>query len=285
MPMPLWSGLVKCENVLDGEIKVIVLPRGKDPDEVVSENPALWQNLVAHALPMLDFAFDAVISKVDINKAKDKSLAIQKLLPLIEEIKDPLRQAQYVQRLARLLKLSEPILMAILRKSATQRRRQSTMATEQSRLAQQFVSSPVEEYCLALLLQYPELRHQAQELSPNHFDHTENREIFVQWQHSSDISELQKELDSSLLEHLYYLLNKTFPPDIRENDGARQLDLANCILRLQEKLSRRLEAEKEAMLEVEREKGGVSSELSKLEEQGISSGQQLQEVFIKKGVK
>jgi hypothetical protein len=36
------------------------------------------------------------------------------------------------------------------------------------------------------------------------------------------------------------------------------------------------------MLEIEREKGGISSELSKLEEQGISSGQQLQEVFVKK---
>jgi hypothetical protein len=37
------------------------------------------------------------------------------------------------------------------------------------------------------------------------------------------------------------------------------------------------------MLEIEREKGGISSELSKLEEQGIKSGQQLQDVFVKKG--
>jgi hypothetical protein len=31
-----------------------------------------------------------------------------------------------------------------------------------------------------------------------------------------------------------------------------------------------------------REKGGISSELSKLDEQGINSGQKLQEVFVKK---
>jgi hypothetical protein len=43
-----------------------------------------------------------------------------------------------------------------------------------------------------------------------------------------------------------------------------------------------LEAEKEAALEIEREKGGVSSELAKLEEQGIDSGLKLQEVFVKK---
>jgi hypothetical protein len=46
-----------------------------------------------------------------------------------------------------------------------------------------------------------------------------------------------------------------------------------------------LETEKEAMLEIEREKGGTSAELLKLEEQGINSGQQLQDVFVKKGKK
>jgi DNA primase len=286
MPIPLSSGLVKYENVLDAEIKVISLPQGKDPDEVVIENPTLWGNLVEQALPMLDFAFDVVISKVDINKAKDKSLAIEKLLPLIEEIKDPLRQAHYVQKLARLLKVSEPILMAVSRKlQAAKRKQRATEAMDKSRLPHQFVSSSIEEYCLALLLQYPELRHTAQELSPAHFHNTENREIFVKWQHCSDIPELQSKLDTDLLEHLYYLSHKTFPPAIYENDTAKQLDLANCILRLQEKLSRTLEAEKEAVLEVERKKGDTSSELSKLEEQGIDSGKQLQEVFVKKGTR
>jgi uncharacterized protein YprB with RNaseH-like and TPR domain len=81
---------------------------------------------------------------------------------------------------------------------------------------------------------------------------------------------------------LVNLVNKNFPPAIRESEQTRHLDLAQCIRRLQEQLSRKLEAEKEAVLEIEREKGGISAELSKLEEQGISSGQQLQEVFVKK---
>jgi hypothetical protein len=63
------------------------------------------------------------------------------------------------------------------------------------------------------------------------------------------------------------------------------LDLDNCILRLQENLSRKSETEKEAMLEIERERGGISSELAKLQEQGIRSGQQLQDIFVKKGRK
>jgi hypothetical protein len=138
---------------------------------------------------------------------------------------------------------------------------------------------------LALLLQFPELRPLARELSPEHFESTENREVFVKWQDSSDISDLENKLDTSLLEHLNYLVKKIFPPAIQESEQTRHSDLANCILRLKEELSRKLETEKEAMLEIEREKGGISSELSKLEEQGIKSGQQLQDIFVKKGKK
>jgi DNA primase len=267
------------------EANVILLPPGKDPDEVIGEDPALWQKLVEQAMPILDFAFQSVISKVDINKAKDKSLAVQKLLPSIYEIKDPVQQSHYLKKLARELKIEESAIKAALRESKVGRKSpQLSKPTEQSRLARQFVSSPSEEYCLALLLQYPELRPlaQDQELSPEHFESTENREVFVKWQHSSDISNLENKLDTGLLEHLYYLVKKNFPPAIQESEQTRHDALGDCILRLREELSRKLETEKEAMLEIEREKGGISSELSKLEEQGIKSGQQLQDVFVKK---
>jgi len=268
----------------NAEANVILLPPGKDPDEVIGEDSALWQKLVEQAMPILDFAFQSVISKVDINKAKDKSLAVQKLLPSIYEIKDPTQKFHYVEKLARALKIKTSDVEAALQKLKTAKERpQLSKPTEQSRLARQFVSSPIEEYCLALLLQYPELRPLARELSPEHFESTENREVFVKWQHSSDISNLESKLDISLVEHLYYLVKKIFPPAIQESERTRHFDLANCILRLQEKLSRKLETEKEATLEIEREKGGISSELSKLEEQGINSGQQLQDVFVKKG--
>ena len=269
----------------NAEANVILLPPGKDPDEVIREDPALWQKLVEQAMPILDFAFQSVISKVDINKARDKSLAVQKLLPSIYDIKDPVQQSHYLKKLARELKIEESAIKAALRESKVGRKRpQLSKPTEQSRLARQFVSSS-EEYCLALLLQYPELRPLARELSPEHFESTENREIFVKWQYSSDSSNLESKLDTSLVEHLHYLVNKIFPPAIQESERTRRFGLADCILRLQEKLSRKLEIEKEMMLEVEREKGGISSELSKLEEQGIKSGQQLQDIFVKKGKK
>ena len=265
------------------EANVILLPPGKDPDEVIGEEPVLWQKLVEQAMPIMDFAFQSVIGKVDINKARDKSLAVQKLLPSVYEMRDPVQQSHYLKRLARELRIEESAVRAALGESRAARKRpQLGKPTEQSDLVRQSVSSPIEERCLALLIQYPELRHSAQELSPEHFEFTENREVFVKWHHSSDIPNLETKLDTSLLEHLNYLVNKNLPPNIQKSERTRHRDLAQCILRLQEKLSRKLEAEKEATLEIERERGGISSELAKLEEQGLDSGLKLQEVFVKK---
>ena len=265
------------------EANAMLLPAGKDPDEVIEEEPVLWQKLVEQAMPIMDFAFQSVISKVDINKARNKSLAMQKLLPSIHEVKDPTQRFHYVDKLARALRIERSVVEVALQKLKTARERpQVGRATEQSRIARQLISNPIEEYCLSLLLQYPELRPLAGELSPEHFEYTENREVFVKWQDSSDIASLESKLDTSLLEHLDYFVKRTFPPATRENDKTRRRDLANCILRLQEKLSRRLEAEKEVTLEMERERGGVISEVAKLEEQGIDSGLKLQEVFVQK---
>jgi DNA primase len=272
----------------NAEANVILLPPGKDPDEVIREDTALWQKLVEQAMPIIDFAFQSVINKIDIDKARDKSLAVEKLQPLIYEIekKDFMQYSHYVEKLASALKMRTLDVEAALQKlKKASKRPQPSRPAEQSHIAHQLVSSPVEEDCLTLLLQYPELRPLARELSPEHFEFTENREVFVKWQQSSDISDIESQLDTSLLEHLYYLVNKFFPPAIGESERTRHFALADYILRLQEKLFRKLETEKEATLEIEREKGGVSSELSKLEEQGIKSGQQLQNIFVKKGGK
>jgi len=276
----LRSAEVSARSLDKAEVKAILMPQGKDPDEVIGENPTLWQNLVEKAQPALDFAFETVTSKVDINKAKDKSSAVQKLLPLIYEIKDPVQQSHYVRKLAHVLKVSESAITAALRKSQTDQRRQRlTKAIEQPRFTHQLVSSPIEEYCLALLLQYPELRQVAQELSAEHFESTENREIFTKWQCSQNISALREKLDANLLEHLNYLMNKP----ILDKNGREQYALNDCILSLQERLSKRLEAGRELILNFTREKEGVNAELVKLDEQGIRASEQLKEVFIKRG--
>ncbi|MBA7701212.1 DNA primase [subsurface metagenome] len=270
------------ENSLDAEVKVIILPSGKDPDDVIKEDAKIWQNLLEEALPIVDYTFNMVTAELDLTTAKDKSLAVDKLLPIIAEIKDPVRQAHYLQKLARLVNVTERKLEAALKGKGPGPSRRRVEEPKQEAITQALrpvFSSPIEEYCLALLLQHPELKGCCQHPSPEYFQNSENREIFVAWQQASDLSSLKDELDTAIWEHLDYLITRSLPPNQIEQK------YANCVLRLREGFLRSLETKREAALALAAELGGTAAELAKLEEQGIEVSLQLGEVFTQKSRK
>ena len=281
VPVPMWKGLIRYENVLDAEIRVMLLPQGKDPDDVIRENPLLWSQLVEEALPLVDFALNTVAAKADLKNAKDKSLAVDKLLPLIYGIKDPIRQSHYVQKLARLLKIDERTLRDALRTFQVAERKQvAGKKTQQSALSisSSYFSNPLEEYCLALLLQYPGLKAESAELLPDYFENSEHRELFLKWQQSVDSHSLKDGLDATLEEYLNHLVAKVFPTIIGDNEEERRRELSGCILRLREKWLRSLEAKKEELFTGE-DGGGVEAQLAKVDEWGKEVSIQLKEVF------
>ena len=267
------------ENTLDAEVKVIILPRGKDPDNVIREDAKIWQNLLEEALPIVDYTFNVVTAELDLNTAKGKSLAVDKLLPIIAEMKDTVRQAHYLQKLARLVKVSQRSLEAALGRIKPSQGKRQSKEPSQERVTQALhplLSSPVEEYCLALLLQHPELKGRNEGLSPEYFENSENREIFTAWQQANDLSSLKDGLDSAIWEHLDSLITRSLPANQIEQK------YANCVLRLREKFLRSLEVKRAGVLALEAESGGTAAELAKLEEQGIEVSVQLGEVFTQK---
>jgi DNA primase len=274
---------VSYENTLDSEVKVIILPRGKDPDDVIKQDAKIWQELIAEALPVIDYTFNMVTAGLDLTTARDKSLAVDKLLPIVADIKDTVRQAHYLQKLTRLVKVSERSIEAALRKiKPGQGKRWAKQPGQESMLhtLQPLLSSPIEEYCLTLMLQHPELKVHHQGLLAEYFENTENREIFITWQQASDLPSLKTELDTTMWEHLDSLITKNLPP---ASETERQHSFTDCILRLREKFLRNLEIKKEALLALEAESGGTAAELAKLQEQGIEVSIQLGEVFAQKG--
>ncbi len=281
---PSFYGWVRYEDAHNAEVKILILPQGKDPDELIREDASQWQKLIMEAKPMVDFIFESATAKVDLASARDKSLTAEKLLPLLLEMQDPLRQAHYLERLARLLKIDEHVLGdALKRFRATERRRKATKDMKAfTPVVPTFTSSsPLEQYCLALLLQYPELEAESSVLSPDHFENTENRELFVKWQQSDDLASLKNSLDSALQEYLESLLTKALLTVIKENETTRREAFNDCVTRLQEGRLRNLEAKKQGLLAIEAETGGRTAQLAKLEEQGLEIDKQLQEIRIK----
>jgi DNA primase len=266
------------EGYLNTEVAVARLPRGKDPDEIIMADSKAWPLIIKNAVPFMDYAFDRVISVQDISKAQGRAAASEKLFPIIAEIKDPIRQKPYIEKLSRLLKFNQSSLDSALRKIRAEAGKASdaeTRARAVRRVLPSTPSSTLEEYCLALLLQHPELKDQPAPLS-EYFENSENREIWRQLFEIDNPRLIRERLDPALHEHLAALERKEFPLDQLE------LRYSGCVLRLRENYLRGLEAKKEAQLTLEAETGGKKAELKKQEEQGIKVSRQLGEVFQQK---
>ena len=237
LEMGTWLGAV---SRLRGELRIISLPPGKDPDDVIRENSEEWRRLVEHALPFMDHLLTVVASKVDLSTPEGKSQASEQLLPLIAELEDDTQREFYLGKLASLLGIREKVL---LDKAGDLRRTRSEKAARApARPASVLrLGDALEEYCLSVLLQHPELREQAGALSPEHFERSENREVLLGWRSTSTSEELAGAIGEDLRGHLNVLLARGLPP---ADEPVWEKALADCMRRLQE---RRLRLQEEVL--------------------------------------
>ncbi|MFC1915290.1 DNA primase [Chloroflexota bacterium] len=271
---------ISYENILESEIRVLTLPEGKDPDDAIKDGADTWRKLITEALPIMDYTFNMITAKLDLTTARDKSLAVQKLGPIINEMKDSVRKAHYIQKLARLVQVSERTIEAELsriRPGPSRRRPPVPRQESIPQIMQTIVSNPREEYCLALLLQHPELKDSPEVLSPKYFTNSENREIFIGWQKANDLSSLKENLDIAIHEHLDSLLNQDLPPN---NIPQKFKD---CILSLEKDHWKNWAERKAEVLATEAEDKGTGADLAKLKEEDIEAATRLKEIDTQKG--
>ncbi len=174
-PVPTWKGLVEYVYKLKTTIKIIALPKGNDPDDLIRRNPSEWQQLVRDALPVQDFFLARVKARHDLTTAAGKSAAVEEAMGVISEIPDPVQQAHYVQRLAGLVGIEEAFLLQQMR----QRKRRGTQR-EGSSPARRAIEpiADVESYCVALLIKDPSLVGAEPRLKEEDFQDPTHREIF-----------------------------------------------------------------------------------------------------------
>ncbi len=269
--LPDWLGGT---SKLRGSLRIILLPRGRDPDEVIRESPENWRRLVAEASPVVDYFFGAVTSKLDLSKEEDKAVASEQLLPLISEIEDSVERELYLKKLAALVGVNEKTLAARaseLRPTKGERAKRAV-----SLPPSQLLRHPVEEYLLSLLLQHPELRGRGEELPPDCFEGTESRELFLAWRHFTDVETLRQNIDVNLHQHLDSLMERVLPPS---TEGELETALEDSLRRLGEQRLRRLKVLEE-MLISEAESEGDMEEVQALLEKAREPSAQLRDIFL-----
>lgn len=245
VPVLTWRGLIRHQEAVAVDLRVAVLPQGRDPDEVIRQDPAAWQALIAAAKPILDYKFETVMARTDAAIPQGRSQAVQELLPLVGTISDPVVRAHYLQRLSRLALVKEEELAAMLRgRPGLKTGLPVRAAGIPESLGRSANVSPMgrgdqrEEFLLALLLRYPWLREQGQALDESLLWQTENRELMAAWRQTADSQELRQALSPELQEHLEHLLARRLP-----GEEQAEAALKDCLTKLKE---RRLQLEKQA---------------------------------------
>jgi DNA primase len=248
VPVISWRGLVGYQESAAVNLRIAVLPEGRDPDDVIRQDAALWARLIEEARPVLDFRLEASAASHDLSDPRGRSQFVQEFLPLLGAVADPVVRAHYLQRLSRLALLSEEELSVMAGRA---RRRE---AVRQARPAA-VVSAPAgdarEEFLLALLLRYPELRADGLDVRDDLLWESANRHVLASWKLDGELEAVKRELPLELEPHFERLTVRKMPKF--DTNQAREA-LLDCVLRLER---RALEAEKQA----------VSAELATREEE------------------
>lgn len=153
------SGLIRYEEHLDAEIRILTLPDGLDPDELVLADRARWDALVAEALPVAEHFFRQARAEFDVSTAKGKRAAMDRLLPIIQAIENLAERSHYVQQLAQWLHLDERLILSQLTaapRSTRAARRVEALPPPAATQGQDALAD-LEQYVLGLVLQHPQL--------------------------------------------------------------------------------------------------------------------------------
>ena len=89
------------------DIKIIRLPEGKDPAELIAKNPLEWEKTINSAVGILDFYFETAFARADSKTPQGKKAISKMLLPQIKRIPNKIEQSYWVQKLAEKLEVKE----------------------------------------------------------------------------------------------------------------------------------------------------------------------------------
>jgi DNA primase len=122
---PVFSptGLLRQEGRLKAQLRIAALPGGLDPDELARQDVAGWKQVIADALPVIDYYLALVSREEDLSSARGKDNAVARLAPLIREIASPIERSHYTQLLARMIQADERLVaQQIATRRAAERR-------------------------------------------------------------------------------------------------------------------------------------------------------------------
>jgi DNA primase len=97
------------------EIKVLTLPFGKDPADVVAKDPEAWQTAVSESRPIIGFYLKTLAEKI--KEPRELNREVEKIvLPYVSLIESEIDKSHWIGEIARYLKIREEPIWEQLKK-------------------------------------------------------------------------------------------------------------------------------------------------------------------------
>jgi DNA primase len=270
------SRCIDYENILDSEIRVVVLPAGKDPDEVIIESKDLWSSLLETSPTLAEYVCRFNASKLNLKKDSDKAKLVDNLIPYIARVNNDRRRDHWLTILSDIIKSKYNKLEGELKKYLVDTRAKTPIIRSSILSKRPVISSARETYCLSLLLKNPELKMFEVGLLTEYFQDSQNREIYKYYLETDDVLSLKERLDPFVRERVDEIEARTVSVNrLREK-------YTDCVLMLRKDYLQAQEAIRKEIFELEVESGGAGADLVRLQQEGIEPSQKLKEVFSQK---
>jgi DNA primase len=157
-------GIMRQASKLSIEIQIVTLPEGKDPDDLIRDDPEAWRKLIDSAQSVADYVIAAGTAHLTPQSSfSEREQSARQLLPILMATENDLEQHYNIQRLALKLHLDERTLIQWTQRQQKRGPRvvlvDRTAAQARSAPAAPVIptGSAIEGYCLAMLVRDPRL--------------------------------------------------------------------------------------------------------------------------------
>ncbi len=135
------------------KVRVVRIPAGKDPDELIRTDPASWRQAIAEAEELLPYFMRRAAGEFDMRQPTGRSAYTRRMLDLLRRIPDRVERDSYVPQLASLAGIDE----RILREDLAHGPRPIPIRPPAPVEGESTALPPLEAQLLQLLLGYPNL--------------------------------------------------------------------------------------------------------------------------------
>ncbi|MBA2555822.1 MAG: DNA primase, partial [Chloroflexi bacterium] len=116
------------------DVGVVRLPAGRDPDEVIRDDPDTWRTASDDPQPIMEYLIDRYAARHDPRTINGRQRLVAAVMPTLRRVTDPTERDGYLQLLSRRSGVEERVLLETLRQSDASAGRRTGDAQAGSRI-------------------------------------------------------------------------------------------------------------------------------------------------------